>query len=74
MPKSYNDVWNAIKYSRDKLTQTIVADSLRFRKLEVRKEYKSNTREDNMFVREKNEKRQNNFQIKKKKKGNPKVD
>ncbi|XP_022872515.1 uncharacterized protein LOC111391515 [Olea europaea var. sylvestris] len=58
LPDLNKDVRNAIKYSRDKLTQTIVIDALRSRELEVKNESKSNPRDESMFVRGRTEKRE----------------
>ncbi|CAI9753576.1 unnamed protein product [Fraxinus pennsylvanica] len=40
LPDSFKDIKNAIKYSRDALTQTIVTNALRLRELEIRKNLK----------------------------------
>lgn len=67
LPKFYTDVRNAIKYSRDKLTQVIVINALRYRELQVKKESKPNFGEKSMFVRGRIEKRENNIQNRKSK-------
>lgn len=64
LPDSYKDIKNAIKYSRDALTQSIVTNARRSRELEVNKESKLNLGEESLFVRGRPEKRENNSQNK----------
>ncbi|KAL2472239.1 Retrotransposon protein [Abeliophyllum distichum] len=65
LPDSYRDVRNANKYARDVLTKVIVIDALRSKDLELKKESRRNTREESLFIRGKNEIRENNYQGKK---------
>ncbi|CAA2959977.1 Hypothetical predicted protein [Olea europaea subsp. europaea] len=61
LPDSSKDIKNVIKYSKDNLTQTIVTSALRSRELEVKRKSRIRSREENMFVKERAEKKENNF-------------
>ncbi|KAL2480515.1 Reverse transcriptase Ty1/copia-type domain-containing protein [Abeliophyllum distichum] len=58
-------VRNVIKYARDVLNQVIVIDALRSKDLEVKKESRRNIREESLFIRGRNEMRENNYHRKK---------
>ncbi|KAL2498694.1 Uncharacterized protein Adt_24244 [Abeliophyllum distichum] len=59
LPDHFKDVKNVIKYGRDDLSITLIVDALRSRELEFKQDVRSSNKEENLFVRRRSEKRDN---------------